>query len=412
MKTKQCAECHQVKNEEEFYFTASGKRASKCKACVRTYQKERRERGDGVHKGGSRSLGNKQKYIPKLKPIREENALLERQGLKRCFRCREVKPLNGYEFARAWRDGVEIFQQTCHTCTCQGDSNKIAALRELEDRRLMWREAHTQPEEVKAHKDYLHKKGWHAKRRQEREERRAALLLQGLCECRSCGRAKPFDGDHFIWNKKEKRLTNKCLDCSTAKEPERQPKPRRRLTEEEVRANKQAADTRRRRARGIEPRQLLSPEEREAREREQRRNARRRRKARERGAEGQYTEAEFLAQRNRQEHRCYWTGIPLPEAREEYHADHVIPLRYGGTNWISNIVAASKIANEAKRELMPWDWLGVTFCEWTKACRNHNGPLSPIQYEERPRDRLQIARFRKRYTQYPTYWISFPQAAD
>ncbi len=57
-------------------------------------------------------------------------------------------------------------------------------------------------------------------------------------------------------------------------------------------------------------------------------------RARRKGAEGRYTGDEVLALLERQKGRC---PICQTNIRRKYHADHIVPIVLGGSNWISNI---------------------------------------------------------------------------
>lgn len=69
-------------------------------------------------------------------------------------------------------------------------------------------------------------------------------------------------------------------------------------------------------------------------------NARRARLA---GAAGRFTAEEFKLVCESQEHRCFYCGGRLPLT-----ADHVVPLKAGGSNTILNVVAACRPCNSAK----------------------------------------------------------------
>lgn len=86
-----------------------------------------------------------------------------------------------------------------------------------------------------------------------------------------------------------------------------------------------------------------------------------RRRARKRGAEGSFTNDELIAQAGRQKHRCYWNKAhrlgPVPHV--DYHPDHVMPLALGGSDYISNIVAACPLCNLKKGAKHPMEFAGV-----------------------------------------------------
>lgn len=80
------------------------------------------------------------------------------------------------------------------------------------------------------------------------------------------------------------------------------------------------------------------------------------RKARKRGAEGYHTAGDISAQLLRQRGRCYWCKVKLGDV---YHADHVVPLIMGGSNWPENIVVSCPTCNLSKGGKHPTEWAGV-----------------------------------------------------
>jgi len=97
---------------------------------------------------------------------------------------------------------------------------------------------------------------------------------------------------------------------------------------------------------------------------EQARGYRRSRRARVRGADGLYTDQDVRAQLDRQRGRCYWQASDECKSRrgkltDVYHADHVVPLALGGSNWPSNIVVSCPSCNEHKHATHPMDFAGV-----------------------------------------------------
>jgi 5-methylcytosine-specific restriction endonuclease McrA len=81
------------------------------------------------------------------------------------------------------------------------------------------------------------------------------------------------------------------------------------------------------------------------------------RRARKRRAEGSYTAEELQAQFKRQKGKCFWCGCKLP--KKGFHADHVVPLIHGGSNYISNIVCACSVCNLSKHDKLPHEWNGT-----------------------------------------------------
>ena len=78
-----------------------------------------------------------------------------------------------------------------------------------------------------------------------------------------------------------------------------------------------------------------------------------RRRARKLSAEGAHTATDLRKQYDRQKGRCYWCGEPVGYT---YHADHVVPLSRGGTNWPENIVISCPDCNRSKNNKLPHEW--------------------------------------------------------
>lgn len=83
------------------------------------------------------------------------------------------------------------------------------------------------------------------------------------------------------------------------------------------------------------------------------------RRARKRSAQGSHTPKELQEQLARQKHRCYYCNAKLGEKRNSYHADHIVPLSKGGTNYIDNIVLTCPTCNLKKGDKLLHEWLGA-----------------------------------------------------
>lgn len=84
----------------------------------------------------------------------------------------------------------------------------------------------------------------------------------------------------------------------------------------------------------------------------------RRYRARKRNATGSHTTAEWLAKLAAYGGRCHWCGKKIKGAP---HADHVIALSKGGTNYISNIVPSCTKCNMSKGAKSPLEYAGRLF---------------------------------------------------
>lgn len=82
-----------------------------------------------------------------------------------------------------------------------------------------------------------------------------------------------------------------------------------------------------------------------------------RRRARQRMADGKYTRADLHRIYEEQEGRCFYCGIPLFwDIPYDIHADHVMPLKRGGSNKASNIVLACAPCNLSKTDKTVAEW--------------------------------------------------------
>jgi 5-methylcytosine-specific restriction endonuclease McrA len=70
-------------------------------------------------------------------------------------------------------------------------------------------------------------------------------------------------------------------------------------------------------------------------------------------AEGNHTREEIKALHEKQNGRCVYCYRRLGE---EYHADHIVPLSRGGSNWISNIQLTCGPCNNRKRATDPIEY--------------------------------------------------------
>jgi 5-methylcytosine-specific restriction endonuclease McrA len=79
----------------------------------------------------------------------------------------------------------------------------------------------------------------------------------------------------------------------------------------------------------------------------------RRREARKKAAVGHHTGAEIKNLFKQQGGRCAYCRVAL---KRGYHADHIIPISRGGSNWISNIQLTCSDCNHRKWAKDPIEW--------------------------------------------------------
>lgn len=77
------------------------------------------------------------------------------------------------------------------------------------------------------------------------------------------------------------------------------------------------------------------------------------------GAEGAFTQDDWLALIKASRRRCYYCGGKL----KKFTIDHFIPITRGGSNWPSNLVVACRPCNSSKSNKMPWEWRPDRFTE-------------------------------------------------
>ena len=77
-------------------------------------------------------------------------------------------------------------------------------------------------------------------------------------------------------------------------------------------------------------------------------------------AEGAFTQADLHRIYDEQEGMCRYCGITLFwEIDGDIHADHIIPLSRGGTNWPDNIALSCQACNLSKANKLVPEWQAV-----------------------------------------------------
>lgn len=78
-------------------------------------------------------------------------------------------------------------------------------------------------------------------------------------------------------------------------------------------------------------------------------------RARKRGAEGTHTAKEIAALIKKQNYRCVYCGTSIRK-KENRHVDHIMPLKLGGANDITNIQILCPTCNMSKKAMHPVDY--------------------------------------------------------
>lgn len=68
-----------------------------------------------------------------------------------------------------------------------------------------------------------------------------------------------------------------------------------------------------------------------------------------------YTAQDIQAHIKTQEGRCWWCNKPFGS---DFHIDHRIPLKRGGSNSAENVCISCAKCNRSKSDKMPWEWNG------------------------------------------------------
>lgn len=158
-------------------------------------------------------------------------------------------------------------------------------------------------------------------------ERIAAKARETGKTCTGCGEHYPDPASGFAYSKREGFLA-KCRACRAAAW------------------------------------KALSPEQR----REQRYNARALRRARLKNAPGSHTLDDVRRQYQAQGGRCYWCTADLGD---DFHADHLVPLARGGSDYPENIVCACPSCNLSKNAKTPDEyraWLSLRAIATRRSC--------------------------------------------
>lgn len=199
-----------------------------------------------------------------------------------------------------------------------------------------------------------------------------------LKRCTKCGEEKPATLEHFGAEKRNKSgLQAACRTCeltrtyrwkienaefkreSDARYRRDNPEKRRESVQRYDRLNKSKAVIRLRRWRKENPGKYTQQHRNwRANNPDKVRANEHRRRSRKLNAAGSFSEGDLKLQYQSQKGLCWWCGKSL---NGEYHADHLIPLAKGGSNWPNNIVCSCAFCNQSKNDKLPHEWNGRLF---------------------------------------------------
>lgn len=306
---KRCSDCEEVKPHSDFYRNKSNSKdglQSTCKSCtkarVAAYQKSNRDKMNRWNKA-----------------YRERNPEKTRERQHRFNNSEHGKRLKRESAAR--RRGQRLEAQR------RWREKNAEAIKEYKQRRYQERK-----EEAKAraqmHKGIKNHLG------------RSFLAPKGWRLCIRCRYILPV----ALFSKNQ----TKCKECASALSKANYQENR------EERRIRGRAYYRKNRKRLLKQKSEYAKRNR-VRDRPVRQAAKARRRARELGAEGSYTAAEFKAKLEAYKNRCHWCRKKI---KGTPHADHLIALSRGGTNYISNIVPACASCNLSKSAQLPHEFSG------------------------------------------------------
>jgi hypothetical protein len=304
MTTKVCGKCKIEKNVSEFHRHRRKKDGLDiyCKVCASERKKEYRlEHGEEI----------REKYRiehPNMIVRVKENIP---DGMKRCFKCKEIKPVDQFSPSKQSKDGRHT---NCKACRCL--MVKEAYRKDIEKSRAIDRERHSKNRESD-----------NAKQREHYLENRDKVLEQN----------RKYRAEH----KEELNEKDRLDYLAHAEERREEKRIYRRDNPEKVReANRKHYRTKY----AIDPYSY--------------KQSKHKRKARIKGNGGSYTSRDIELQLKNQGYTCWWCGLPF---NEEVHTlrqsvDHRIPIDRGGDNNPGNIVLAHLSCNCSKKNKMPWEW--------------------------------------------------------
>jgi hypothetical protein len=294
VETRKCSRCGVIQPLSEFFtFTLqSGKKApySYCRSC--------RRRG-----------------IPD--PVLEERKNLFAEGLRRCRYCKEIKTLDCFYIDKVnHTDGYLTICKECFLEKQAPGSRKRKKKREKWYKEQQELESENKRRCIKCKKiyslndfyidvnNYREPRCKYCIREQqspgaaERKKQRKKLRKQGLKECSRCKQIKPHT-EFYIDGERPGHFLPKCKPCFYE------------MSQDWESRNPTKVAT-----------------------------YWRKRRAKKHGAEGKHTVQDISKLYKRQDGCCIYHGLNPRchgELADSYHADHIIPLTRGGSNWPDNI---------------------------------------------------------------------------
>lgn len=203
------------------------------------------------------------------------------------------------------------------------------------------------------------------------------ILPEGLYRCATCKIVFPLTNQYFHSNVANRtRLSCYCKACDIARVKARYiPRPHIKKSDEELKARKRKSDKEyaaknktklqnyhreyyKTRSEYLIRKTKEWAENNPEKVRLSNKVKKARRRSLENQSEGFHTQNDIKKQYRSQKEKCWWCGCKLTN---KFHADHLIPLARGGSNWPNNIVISCPKCNLSRRDKLPSEWIGRLF---------------------------------------------------
>lgn len=282
--TKICKTCLQSKPEDAFYWHRPGQRMAQCKECYKAHYRER-------DKNKRIAAGTQAQY-----EAAKARQSLRADGMQVCTKCGAQKPLAAFSRSRKTKCG---YREICKTCQAEaGKKYREANKAQIAEAGKVYRLANK------------------------------ALIVESHARYRAANKNKLKEAGKQYYQKKKDEILKKNRAWYAANvERHRQ------LMRQWASIPENAA------------RVLQRARERHQENPEIARANWQKRRAMRRGAEGSYSPADVRRIHEMQRGKC---AVCKKRLNGKYHADHIIPLASGGTNWPHNIQLLCPYCNVSK----------------------------------------------------------------